>query len=126
MGCLKPFKGFNDSLSFFHFALSIHRGKLVQLLLVQLLTGGVGGEQAFAGDVVHLEPDAVGILEQNRIVTGRPFTTFGRTHDLRTKLAHEFVNRVNVLACTRAEAYVMQPGAILCEPRVAMLFCASR
>ena len=73
--------------------------------------------------MVHLDADAVGVFEQHRVVAGcelRPF--LGRVDDLRVELgAHEVVDRVDVGALARAEAEVMEAGAVLIEPAIAFV-----
>src|SRR5262249_44730697 len=64
-------------------------------------------EQTLAGDVVDLEPNPVGILEQNGVIAGRPGAVFGRMHDGRTELDDERVHCVDVGAFPRTEANVM-------------------
>src|SRR5678815_3849481 len=72
-------------------------------------------EVALAGNVVHLDADAVGVLEEQRVVPRRELrAALGRVHDVRPELVHdEAVDRVDVLAAPRAEAEVMQPRAVL-------------
>src|SRR4030095_2486922 len=80
-------------------------------------------EVPLAGHVVDFDADAVGVLEQHRVVTGREvLPLFGRVDDLRVELgSDELVDRVDLLAVARAEADVMEPGAILIERLVALV-----
>ena len=76
-----------------------------------------GAEVTLAGHVVHLDADAVGILEQHRVVARgelRP-SSGGWTMSRRELVDEEAVDRVDVLAAARAEAEVVQPGAVLVE-----------
>src|SRR5438477_7621528 len=61
-------------------------------------------EQTFAGDVVHLDSDAVGVLEQERIVAGRPTAGLRRMDDPRAHLFDEGVDRIDIgaLSCAKA------------------------
>ena len=55
-------------------------------------------QEAFAGDEVDFEADAVWVFEQNRVVAGRPHGLFGTVDDLRSELLHELERFVDVLA----------------------------
>lgn len=76
--------------------------------------------------MVDLEADAVGVFEQHRVVSGRPGTFFGRMDNLRAQFAGKLTDRINVLASTRAEAYVMQSRPSLCERYIAKLRFGAR
>ena len=78
-------------------------------------------QQALAGDIVDLDAHAVGILEQRRIVAGRPMALFGRAHDFRAEFARQLIDRGYVLARARSKAYVMQSWTGLVEVQAAML-----
>src|SRR5665213_1105242 len=41
------------------------------------------GQQALSGHVVDLQANPIGILEQHRIIAGRPFVILGRVDDRR-------------------------------------------
>src|SRR5262245_21953205 len=78
-------------------------------------------EQPAARDEVHLEADPVGVLEEDRVVAGRPRARLGGLHDVRPDLAGEGVRRVDVLAGARAEADVVEPDASLVEALAGVL-----
>src|SRR2546425_10954085 len=70
-----------------------------------------------AGDVVHLDADPVGILEENRVVPRGELPVLRRMDDARVELLEEEVmDRVDVLATARAKAEMVQAGAVLIEP----------
>src|SRR5215467_12760599 len=73
------------------------------------------GEEALSRDVVHLQPDAVGILEQHRVVARGPRPVFRRMYDLGTHLAQVRVQTIDVLASVGAEAEVVEPDPGLHE-----------
>src|SRR3990172_13306852 len=67
------------------------------------------------GDEVHREADSVRVLEEHRVVAGRPRALLGRVHDPGADLPREDVHGVDVLAGARAEAHVVEPHAALVE-----------
>ena len=72
-------------------------------------------EQTLAGHVIDLEPDAVGILEQHRVISRRPRTLLRRMHDLRADRFEEKINLIDVAMLARAQTHMMQPDAALLE-----------
>ena len=67
-----------------------------------------------AGNEVHLDTDAVGVLEEHRVVPGREVRVFRRMYDVCVELVdEEAMDGVDVLAAARAEAEVMEPGPVL-------------
>src|SRR5262249_34754595 len=72
-------------------------------------------EQTLSGHVVHLQPDAVRILEEHRVISRRPRAVLGRMHDGRPELADELVGRIDVRALARPEAEMVQPDTTLHE-----------
>ncbi len=73
-------------------------------------------EMALARHVVHLDPDAVGILEEDRVVAGRELRQLGRMDDVGLELVdEEAMDLVDVLAAAGAKAEMVEPGAILVE-----------
>src|SRR5262245_42822929 len=78
-------------------------------------------EQPAARDEVHLETDPVRVLEEHRVVAGRPRAGLGRLHDVCADLAGEGVRGVDVLAGARAEADVVEPDAALVEALAGVL-----
>src|SRR5713101_8671914 len=73
------------------------------------------GQQSLARDVVDLDADAIGILEQHRVVARRPHSRCGRMHDLRAECLNEAVSLVDIAMLARPQAYMMKPDAILHE-----------
>ena len=76
---------------------------------------------ALARHEVHLDPDAVRILEQHRVIARRPAAFLGRVHDGRAHLDQHAVQLVYVLAPARAEAEVMEAGTALVKAVAAQL-----
>ena len=68
------------------------------------------------GHVVHLQPDAVRILEEDGVVSRRPGSVLGRVDDRGAEIAHQRVHGIDVGALARPEAQVVQPDATLDEP----------
>src|SRR6516225_6497796 len=79
---------------------------------IRLVTSG---QQALARNVVEFEPDPVGILEQQRIVSRRPLILARGADDLRIERADKAVEFVDIGALTRAKAKVVQTDALLLE-----------
>src|SRR5436309_14858701 len=71
----------------------------------------------FAGDVVHLDADPVGVLEENRVVPrGELRTVLGRMDDSRLELLdEEMMDRVDVRTTPRAETEMVEARAVLIE-----------
>src|SRR5437870_13627108 len=71
----------------------------------------------FAGDVVHLDADPVGVLEENRVVPrGELRTVLGRMDDSRLELLdEEMMDRVDVRTTPRAETEMVKARAVLVE-----------
>ena len=67
--------------------------------------------------MVDLQPDAVGILEQQRIISRRPLVLARRADDGGAERAEEAVQFVDVGALAGAEAEMMQADALLLEVR---------
>jgi hypothetical protein len=63
--------------------------------------------------MVELEPDAVGIFEQNRVISRRPLILARRTDDLGAERLEEAVQLIDVGALAGAEAEVVQADALL-------------
>src|SRR5258707_9066060 len=72
-------------------------------------------QQSLPRHVIHLKPDAVGILEQHRVIPRRPWAVFRRMHDLCADRFQKAVNLIDVAALARAQTYVMQSDAPLLE-----------
>src|SRR5881398_848114 len=69
-----------------------------------------------AGDMIDLDADTIGVLEQHGVVARRePRAIFGGMHDACTELDDEAVDRVDVFPAPRPEAKVMKPAALLVE-----------
>jgi hypothetical protein len=69
------------------------------------------------------ETDAVGILEQDRVVARRPAVFLRRANDRDTERLDEFMRRVDVVPRAGAEADVMQTDALLHEALALVLGC---
>src|SRR5439155_2000243 len=72
-------------------------------------------QKPLARHVVDLEPDAIGILEQHRVIAGRPLVLARRADDPGADRGEESVQFVDIGALAGAEAEVMQPDAVLVE-----------
>src|SRR5262249_50958437 len=73
-------------------------------------------EMALPGHEVHLDPDASGIFEQDRVVAGSEPPVLRRGHDLRTQLVDDQrVHRIDGLSAPRPEAQGVQARAPLIE-----------
>src|SRR5262249_12050390 len=79
------------------------------------VASSAGAEVALPGHVVDLDADAVGMLEQNRVVAGRELRSlFRRVNDAGPELIdHKAMDRVDTFAVTRAQAQVVQPRVVL-------------
>jgi hypothetical protein len=73
------------------------------------------GQEPLARYVVDLEANAVGILEQHRIIAGRPLIFARRADDFGADRGEESVQFVDIGTLAGAEAEVMQPDAVLVE-----------
>jgi hypothetical protein len=71
--------------------------------------------------MVELEPDAVRILEQQRIISRRPLVLARRANDFCAERTQESVQLVDVGALAGAEAQVVQADALLLEGGTRML-----
>src|SRR5512138_1588352 len=72
--------------------------------------------------VVHLDANAVGILEQHRVVARREAVLLRRVDDLRAQLlGDEAMRLVDVAALAGAEAEVVEADLVLVEARAAPL-----
>jgi hypothetical protein len=77
-------------------------------------------QQPLPRHMIELEPDAVGILEQNRIISRRPLILARRPDDFRAERRQKAMQLIDVGALAGAEAQVMQPDALLFERRAFM------
>src|SRR5262249_30087612 len=82
-----------------------------------------GSEVPLAGHVVDLDADAVGVLEEDRIVAGCELRALFRpVNDVCRELVdREAMDRIDIRAAARAQAEVMQPCSILIETDAALL-----
>ena len=71
--------------------------------------------------MIKLQPDAVGILEQNRIVSRRPLILARRADDLCAERGQKTVQLIDVGALAGAKAEMMQTDTLLLECRAFML-----
>src|SRR5205807_3772415 len=62
------------------------------------------GQQSLARHVIDLQPDAVGILEQHRVIAGRPLILARRADDFGADRGEEAVQFVDIGALAGAEA----------------------
>jgi hypothetical protein len=65
--------------------------------------------------MVELEPDAVGILEQNRIISRRPLVLARRADDSGAERQKEGMQFIDIGALAGAETEVVQADALLLE-----------
>ena len=65
--------------------------------------------------MIELQPDAVGIFEQQRIISRRPLILARRANDRHTVRTQEAVQFVNVGALAGAKTQMVQADAILLE-----------
>ena len=70
-------------------------------------------QQTLAGNMVEFEADAIGVFEQQRIVTGRPFILARRTNNRGIDRQQKGVKVVDIGALTRAKAQMVQADALL-------------
>ena len=71
--------------------------------------------------MIELQPDAVGILEQDRIISRRPLILARRADDLCAKRLEKTVQFIDVGTLAGAEAEVMQSDTLLLERCAFML-----
>ena len=67
--------------------------------------------------MVELQPDPVGVLEQQRIISRRPLVLARRADDFRIERNKEGMQFIDVGALAGAEAEVMEADAILLKRR---------
>src|SRR4051812_19957362 len=79
------------------------------------------GQQPLARHMVELDPDAVRILEQQRVISRRPVVLARRANDCGIHRAKKRMELVDVSALARPEAQMMQADAVLVERRARML-----
>src|SRR4051812_23236456 len=78
-------------------------------------------QQPLPRHMIELEPDAVGVLEQNRVVAGRPLILARGADDFGPHRIQEAIQLIDVGAFAGAEAEMMQPDALLLERRAGVL-----
>jgi hypothetical protein len=71
--------------------------------------------------MVELQPDPVGIFEQQRIISRRPLILARRANDRHTERTQQAVQLVNVGALAGTKAQMVQADAILLERRAGVL-----
>ena len=76
--------------------------------------------------MIELEPDAIGVLEQDRIISRRPLVLARRADDLGAERLEKAVQFVDVGALAGAEAEMMQADALLFERGAFMLGVTAR
>ena len=70
---------------------------------------------SFPRDKVGLDPDAVGILEKDRVVAGCPCVFPWGANNGRVELQRGCIDRIDVASATRAKTQVVQTRAKLAE-----------
>ena len=65
--------------------------------------------------MIDLQPDPVGILEQQRIISRRPLILARRADDLDVERTQEAVQLIDVDTLAGAKAQMMQADALLLE-----------
>jgi hypothetical protein len=65
--------------------------------------------------MIELEPDAIRVLEQNRIVSRRPLILAWRANDLGAERLQEAMQLVDIGALAGAEAEMVQADTLLLE-----------
>src|SRR6476646_632052 len=78
-------------------------------------------QQPLPRHMIELEPDAIGVLEQDRIISWRPLVLARRADDLGAERLEKTVQLVDVGALAGAEAEMMQTDALLFERGAFML-----
>jgi len=78
-------------------------------------------QKPLSRNMVELQPDAVGIFEQQRIISRRPLILARRANDRHTERTQEAVQLVNVGALAGTKTQMMQADAILLERRAGVL-----
>ena len=71
--------------------------------------------------MIELEPDPVRVLEQDRIISGRPLILARRADDIHAERRQKRMQLVDVGALAGAEAEMMQADALLFEGCALML-----
>jgi hypothetical protein len=71
--------------------------------------------------MIELQPDAIGIFEQNRVIPRRPLVLARRADDFCAERRQKIVQFVDVGALAGAEAEMMQTDTLLFEGRAFML-----
>jgi len=71
--------------------------------------------------MIEFEPDAIGIFEQDRIISRRPLILARRANDLGIERRQKSMQFVDVGALAGAEAQMMQADALLLEGRAFVL-----
>ena len=82
---------------------------------------GDSRQQPLARNMVDLQPDADGILEQQRVVSRRPLILARRANDAHAERAQKSVQLVDVGALAGTKAQMVQADALLLECGTGML-----
>jgi hypothetical protein len=83
--------------------------------LIRAKQQGCSRQKSLSRDVVELQPDAIGIFEQQRIIARRPLIFSGRANDPGAKRTQEPVQLIDVGALAGAKTQMVQTDAILFE-----------
>src|SRR5450631_60985 len=78
-------------------------------------------QKPLSRNVVELQPDAVGIFEQQRIISRRPLILARRANDRHAVRTQEAVQLVNVGALAGAKTQMVQADAVLLERSAGVL-----
>ena len=78
-------------------------------------------QQPLPRHMIELQPDAIGIFEQDRIISRRPLVLARRADDPGAERRQKTVQLIDVGALTGTEAEVMQTDTLLLEGRAFML-----
>ena len=71
--------------------------------------------------MIELKPDAIRVLEQDRVISRRPLILARRANDLGAKRLEEAVQFIDVGALAGTEAEMMQSDTLLLERCAFML-----
>ena len=96
-------------------------GDVMGIAIALPIQRNASSQQPLARHMIELQPDAVGVLEQNRLIARRPLILARRADDLGAERLQEAVQLVDIGALAGAKAEVMQADTILLECHAFML-----
>src|SRR5712672_81266 len=85
------------------------------------MTESSSPQQPLPRHMIEFEPDAVGVFEQQRVITGRPLIFARRADDGCAKGSQEGMQLIDVGALAGAEAEMMQADPFLLKRRTGAL-----